>query len=501
MVFKPRAGDVLLILSYSGKTIIGVGILHLLPLATSLVAGEGAVAVDFLLGFAFTMTVGLALTLGGRTDRRPAWIHGMVASALSWLFVMALAAFPYWLSGHFASYLDAMFDAMSGFTTTGLVLMLDLDHVSIGLNMWRHLLTFVGGQGVVVLALAFFVRESGGGYSLYVGEGKDERLFPSISHTAKAIWKISLGYLVVGTAVFTLAGFAIGLSPAGAFLHGLWMFMSSWSTGGFAPMSQNMLYYHSGLYELVTLAFFVLGSFNFALHNAVWSGNRREMRRNLETVTFTVTLSGLAVLACVSLMRLGIYPNAAALFRKGFYLLVSGHTTTGLMNIYARQFALEWGDTALLAMLVAMLFGGSACSTAGGFKALRVGLIWKGLVRETRRMLAPASAVIEQRYWYHGRRILEDGPLRNAALIVVLYCATFAAASLAGTLSGYPFLDSAFEAASVTGNVGLSIGITSPTMPDALKVVYILVIWAGRLEFMAVLAAIGFAASFARKGK
>jgi len=499
MIHRVRPDDWRLVFGYTGRVVIGFSALYLLPLATSLLAGEWSPAVDFLLGLGLALLVGIALLLVGASTARPAWIHGMVAAAVSWLVVMLLAAIPYILSGHFLSYLDACFDAMSGFTTTGLALIQDLDHVSLGLNMWRHVLTFVGGQGVVVLALAFLVNDPSGGYTLYVGEGKDERLFPSVIHTAKAIWRISMGYLLVGTAALFAAGIAIGQSPAQAFLHGLWMFMSSWSTGGFAPMSQNMLYYHSALYETLTMVFFVLGSLNFALHGAMWSGDRREIRKNLEVSTLAASLAVLVLVACAGLMRAGVYPDAMALFRKGFYLMVSGHTTTGLMNIYARQFALEWGDTAILAMIVAMLIGGSACSTAGGFKGLRVGLVAKALVRETRRIMAPSSAVIEQPYWYHGKKILDDAVLRNALMVIVLYTITFAATSLAGTAAGFPFLDAVFEAASVTGNVGLSIGVTTAAMPAFLKLTDIAVMWMGRLEFMAVIALVGFAAKSLRR--
>src|SRR4030042_3966142 len=123
-------------------------------------------------------------------------------------------------------------------------------------------------------------------------------------------------------------------------------------------MSQNILYYHSLGYEVVTLLFFVSGSFNFALHHAVWRGDRKEMFRNIETVSFAGSLAALTVIACWGLMRLGVYPGAVAVFRKGFYHLISGHTTTGFMTVYSRQLVLEWGEVALLALILAMLLGG-----------------------------------------------------------------------------------------------------------------------------------------------
>jgi trk system potassium uptake protein TrkH len=155
---------------------------------------------------------------------------------------MFLCAIPYYLSGNFNSYLDCCFDVMSGFTTTGVVLIQDLDHVSNGINMWRHMLTYLGGQGMVVLALTFLVKSTSGSYRMYVGEGKDEQLLPNAISTSKAIWFISGTYLVFGTLVLWLVGFFIGMPVDRSFLHAIWVFMAAWSTGGFAPQTQNMLY-------------------------------------------------------------------------------------------------------------------------------------------------------------------------------------------------------------------------------------------------------------------
>ena len=490
-----RLRDLGIVLHYTGIILLGFSSLCLLPVLTSLIAGEYAVATDFFLSFSVILTAGAGLAAFCEGSRRPGWIHGMATAGISWLVAMAAAALPYWLSGHYLSYLDAMFDVMSGLTTTGLALIQDLDHVSVGLNMWRLLLTFVGGQGIIVLALALFADGSGGGYGFYVGEGKDERLFPSVMHTAKAIWKISFLYLIVGTAALGLAGVAIGLSPARAFLHGLWIYMSAWSTGGFAPMSQSVLYYHSALYESITFIFFTVGSFNFALHAAALRGNRKELVKNVETLSFVITLSLFSMLACWGLVKLHVYPDLVAFVRKGFYQLVSAHTTTGFMTIYPRQFANEWGDLSILAVIIAMLIGGSACSTAGGFKGLRVGILFKAIVQDTKRLLRPNSAVVIQKISYHGNRTLSERQVRSAALVVLMYVGIFAFAAVAGCLAGFPFLDSVFESASVSGNVGLSIGVTSASMPVGLKLVYIFTMWAGRLEFMAVLASAGLVAS------
>jgi trk system potassium uptake protein TrkH len=500
---KTRFGwrDLSIVLHYTGRILAGLSPLYLIPAFSSLVAREFAVTVDFMIGFGVMLTLGAGLAAFAPNGRRPDWVHGMTTAGVSWLLAMVVAALPYWLSHHYNSYLDAMFDVMSGLTTTGLVLLQDLDHVSIGINMWRHILTFVGGQGIIVLALALFTDSSGGGYGFYVGEGKDERLFPSVMHTAKSIWRISLLFLVIGTVAFWLAGISIGLTPIRAFLHGFWMYMATWSTGGFAPMSQNVLYYHSTVYQILTFIFFTLGSFNFALHSAVLRGNRRELLKNTETVSFTITMSLTLMVVIWSLVKLHVYPDLVALIRKGFFHLASAHTTTGFMTIYPQQFANEWGDSAIAAVIIAMMIGGSACSTAGGFKGLRMGILFKAVLQETRRLMRPSSLIMVQKYSYHGARVLSDQQVRNAALVVLMYVAIFAIAVVGGCVAGFPLLQSAFEAASVTGNVGLSIGVTTTTIPAGLKVLYIFNMWAGRLEFMAVLASMGFIGIFFTRSK
>lgn len=495
---SPRFLDARIILGYIGKVVLGLGALAFVPSFVAMLFSEWEPAFDFLETAGVSLLVGSILAALAPRGEKGGWKHGMVASALSWIVAMALAALPYWRSGHYASFIDCMFDAMSGFTTTGLTLVADLDHVSKGLNAWRHLITFVGGQGIVVLALALVVRDPATGYKLYVGEGKDERLFPSVLHTAKAIWKISLAYLALGTVALWAVGMAEGMPADEALLHGAWMYMSSWSTGGFAPMSQNVLYYHSFAYEMVSLAFFIAGSFNFALHFSVLKGDRREMRRNVESISFAVTLSTLALAACSALAASGVYTDLASLFRKGFYHVVSGHTTTGFMTVYARQLALEWGPGAIMAMTVAMMIGASACSTAGGIKGLRIGILASAVAQDVKRLFKPSSARFPQRVHHIRDRSLDDAQVRAAAIVAALYLVAFTITALAGGIAGYGVAESAFEAASVTGNVGLTIGVSAPGMPNGLKIVYILGMWGGRMEYISLLIVIGYAVSIAK---
>jgi trk system potassium uptake protein TrkH len=304
--------------------------------------------------------------------------------------------------------------------------------------------------------------------------------------------------MALGTCALLAAGLAIGLAPQRALLHGLWVFMGGWSTGGFAPMAANVLYYHSALYEMIAIGICIVGSFNFALHWAVWTGNRAELRRNVELVSFAVTMTLALLLVAAGLARLGVYPDATALFRKVFFQVASGHTTTGFGTIYARTFVAQWGPLAMLGVTLAMAIGASACSTAGGIKGLRVGVLVAALLQEARRLISPERAVVAQRFHHLGQRHLTDAAVRSAALVALWYVTTYAIGTVAGVWYGADIASALFEAVSAGSNTGLSCGLTAPTLPAGLKIVYILEMWVGRLEFMGVIALFGFIAALAR---
>jgi len=492
MLLKPQREDYKIIGYYSGKILIGIGLIMIIPLSTCLIFAEWNPALDFITGICSCLIAGLGLIMLCETEKDIVWMHGMVTAGFSWVLATLLGAIPHYLSGHFLSYLDACFDIMSGYTTTGLYLIQDLDHVSHGLNMWRHILTYLGGQGMIVVAITFLFKGTAGAYRLYVGEGKDERLLPNIIQTARAIWFISLSYLAVGASALYLANLLAGMTPVRAFLHGIWVFMGSWSTGGFAPQSQSILYYHSPLVEFITVIIFIIGSYNFALHYAVWHGRHREIYRNIETISFSITTFITGLICTAGLLQSHFYPNFFSLLRKCFYQIVSAHTTTGNMTVYAGQFVNNWNVLATLGAMIAMSIGASACSTAGGIKGIRVGILFKSVIDDIHRIFSPDSAVISEKYHHIRDVVLEDRQVRAAAMITLSYMGLYLLGTGVGLFYGYPLLPSLFDSISAGSNTGLTTGLTSATMPAVMKMVYIFMMWAGRLEFIAVLALVAF---------
>jgi trk system potassium uptake protein TrkH len=143
-------------------------------------------------------------------------------------------------------------------------------------------------------------------------------------------------------------------------------------------------------------------------------------------------------------------------------------------------------------MVLVMLIGGSACSTAGGFKGLRVGIVFKGLTMDVKKLLSSEKSVKVYKYHYMKERVLDDGLIKSSAIIICCYMVTFTIGTMLGTYYGYSLSDSAFESASITGNVGLTSGITTPSMPVVMKIYYIIAMYLGRLEFLSVFALIGY---------
>lgn len=488
VIFRPTAKTFRVVGYYTGKVVTGLGVLAIAPIFVGALYQEWDPVLNFTIGALLSFVVGLGLQIAFYTLDDLDWGEGLIVTAGAWLWATVLAAIPTFMSGHFGLFADAVFDVMSGFTTTGLTLLQDLDHVSVAQNMWRHILTFAGGQGIVVIALTFLLKSSAGAFSMYKGEGRDDRILPSVVETAKAIWLVAGVYLIVGTGVLTLLNLSLGLTFERSFWYGMWTFMGAWSTGGFAPLSYNMMYYHSLTFEIVTLIIAIAGSMNFALHWAIWNGKRDELRRNIEIQAFTTTLLITVALAIVALAKTGIYPDVVAMARKATYLVVSAHTGTGFSTLFSQAFRTQWGPLAMMVVSIAMMLGASSGSTAGGIKAMRVGIFFKAVKGDLKRILMPETAVIKEGYHHIHDYFLDDKTIKRVFIIILLFVFTYFLAGFVGMFYGYSFVDSLFDGASALSTTGLSCGITDPvSMPVGLKMFYTALMWIGRLEFLSIM--------------
>jgi len=496
MLIRPVADDFRVIGFYMGRIFLVVAAAAGLPLVWAAAAREWSPFGSFLLMggvFALFGVVGTRLT---PKEQGLDWSHGMVVVALTWLLVPIIGAIPLLLSGHFGRPLDAFFDAMSGVTTTGLSLLNDVDHLASSLNFWRHFLQFLGGQGIILAALTIFAGT--GGITLYFGEAREERILPSVTSTARFIWAVSVVHLVFGVLALGLVGWLVlGFGIDRAVFHGLMVFFAGFDTGGFAPQSTSIGYYHSATFEGVTSLLMVAGAMSFGLHYALWRGPRRGVFANLETRTILATFAFTMVLTLLGLAATRLFVSVTGLTRQGLFQVLSAHTGTGFSTVPSVELA-KWGGLAFGGIAIAMALGGMGSSTAGGVKSLRIGLTIKAVVNQIRQVLLPEHALVGTAYHQSGRKHLTPQLTQSVMIISLLYVALYLLGAGVGLAYGIPLQQALFESVSASANVGLSVGVTDPSMPILLELVYMLQMWAGRLEFVAVFSLLGFVYAWVR---
>jgi trk system potassium uptake protein len=498
MLVRPARGDVALIGLYTGRVVTGLGLIMLGPALLGFLRGEFADAFGFVIGASLAVLIGQLAEWRLATRRELGWSHGMVVVALSWLLGAFVGAVPLFLSGHYTVFSDAYFDAMSGFATAGLAVINDLDHLADSVNLWRHLMQFLGGQGLVLVALSFFTR-GGGLVGLYMGEGREQRVMPNVVHSARFIWRVALTYALVGVTALSAALLVAGLPAGRVPLHAVSLFMAAFDTGGFAPLSASVGFYHSALVEAVIAVLMVAGACSFALHYQLWRGRGSELWHDLETRSLMLSSLALFGVLAAGLAAAGAYTDVDALTRRGFFHLLSAHTGTGFSTIPGRLFVTDWGLVAPAVIVVAMALGGMAGSTTGGIKALRLGLLAKQIQADAIRIVAPRDAVVVRMYHSAGEdKVVRSGMVRSAVTVVLLFLLLYLLGAAVGLFYGLSIEEALFESTSAAAAVGLSVGVVGPELPLPLKLVYTAQMWIGRLEFVAVFALVGYGWSLLR---
>lgn len=494
MIISPDRKDFSTFFNILGRLILGLSFFMLIPLLVAVVKKEISPFFDFLIGFSITASLGLLLLIIFPVKKEIGWVHAFFTVSVGWLAFSLLGAIPLYLSSHFLSFIDAWFEAMSGFTTTGLVLIQDLDHLSFAHNMWRHLTMFIGGQGIILASLSILTRVRPVALGFYIGEARQEKILPNVIGTARFIWKVSFVYLILGVSTFFVILYNQGMPLVKSLFHSLWLFFASFDTGGFTPQAQNIAYYHSFHLEIATSVFMILGAVNFNLHFWIWNKSKKEIFKNFEIRTFLFTLFFLTFLFYFSYRAMA----SNIIFRKGFYQLISAHTGCGFTNLSGGEIN-GFPTLALFSIIFAMMIGGGVCSTTGGIKLMRLGIIFKTIFMEIKRWMMPLKSVYKDRFHHLQDLILSDKRIKEAYLFFTIFIFTYIGGAIVAIMLGYPASLALFESVSATANVGLSVGLTAPGMPLILKLVYIFQMWAGRLEFISIFVSLGFILSLFKK--
>ena len=458
------------------------------PFLTALVFQEWEPAERYLLGIGIALVVGTLLQFlriePGRLGRRQA----LAVTGFAWIVLAFFASVPLFLSGHYATYMDALFDGVSGLTTTGATVALDIDHFSNADNMFRFMMHLVGGLGLIVVALSLGIFGKRSGSSLYTAEGRSEHVVPNVVQTTQLISRITLVIIFIAAVVLTALCISIGMEPVRAVLQSIWLAISAFTTGGFAPMAESVSYYNSIPIEVFLMLLMILGSISFVVHAEVWKGRLQSFFGDIEIRTMLIWLLVMTVVVAASLSASALFSDLPAMIRRGLFMVVSAFSTTGFQNVTTNQLTTVFSSGAFLALALIAAVGGSAGSTSGGVKLHRVGIIFKSTVSTVKEAVSPSSARVVVSYNHLGRRVLSSDAVKEAMTVFVLFVITYSVGALVGIAHGYEASQAIMESVSMTSNGGIITGIVTPGMSPSLEAFYIFQMWAGRLEFVTLLA-------------
>jgi trk system potassium uptake protein TrkH len=483
--------DVGAALNLIGALLKYLSLAFLFPVVIALVYGEPSW--PFVASGGITAAAGLGLEQLTRGKEHVRAREGFLVVALTWLLAALFGCLPYLLSGEeqLSAPVDAFFEAMSGFTTTGASVLTDIESVPRSLLMWRQFTQWLGGMGIVVLALAVLPRLRIGGRQLFESEmpGPEfERLTTGIRDTARRLWVLYLALtaaLVGLLSMFGLTGLDAAMTPFDAAAHAF----ATMPTGGFSPRADSLASFGPATQWTVTVFMLVAGT-NFALLYAGFI--RRRPRVYMRDEEFRLYI-GLAVLATLvlfgELLARGPFEGEAAL-RHAAFQTVSIMTTTGFASA---DFA-QWTALALVGLVGLMMIGGSAGSTGGSIKVVRHLIIGKSLRRELDVTVHPELVSP----LHFNSRPVDERTVRAVIAFVLLYVGLFALGTLLITIDAAvkgavvsPF-EAIAAAATTLGNVGPGLGFAGPfgsfePFSGFSKVVMIVLMWMGRLEIVPVL--------------
>jgi trk system potassium uptake protein TrkH len=413
---------------------------------------------DIYLGSFFVgALIGLLLYWPNRAVRYDLRLRdGFLIVTLTWVSASLVSALPFWLGPPHLSFTDAVFEATSGLTTTGATVIVGLDALPRSVLLFRQVLQFLGGMGIVILAVAILPMLKIGGTQLFraetTGPSRDSKLTPRIAETAKALWLVYLGLTVLCALSFWIAG----MDLFDALCHA----MSTVSTGGFSTYDAGFEQWRSPLLEFVAIVFMVLGGINFGIHFVAWRGaTMAPYYADSELRAYLRILVVASLLVTLVLWFGADYATLSESLRRATFQVVSIMTTTGFV---APGFD-TWSGIAPLVLMIVAVVGGCSGSTVGGLKVARVMMVVRQGLREVRQLVHPKGQFLVK---MGGRRVSESVVLSVSGFITLWMCC-FMVIMLGMSASGLDLV-SAFGATVATlTNAGPGLGSVAYSFADA----------------------------------
>lgn len=461
-----------------GIFILVIGFLMMVPGAVDWVASDPEWKA-FVISAGISIVTGVLMVSSSWTGDISFNIRqGFLLTTTSWILISAVSAIPFVLAGLKIDYTDAFFEAMSGLTTTGSTVLSGLDNMPSGILLWRSLLQWIGGIGIIVTAVAMLPFLRVGGMQLFRMESSDksEKILPRAGQIAGVIGLVYFGLTVLGAIAYALAG----MTDFEAINHA----MTTLSTGGFSTSDQSMGHFKAPAIHWVSTAFMLLGGLPFALYVKALHGKWKDLFQNSQVQSFIYFLL-LVILSLSAWLSITQGVPVLKALRLTAFNVVSVVTTTG----YASTDYSLWGTFPIVVFFFLTFVGGCTGSTAGGIKIFRFEIMYKIIRQQLHSMLYPRGVFIVQ----YNSRNLPNEVMRSIGIFVSQFCAIVVLMTFLLSMTGLDLMTSITGAVTAIANVGPGLGkIIGPSgnfssLPDTAKWILSIGMLVGRLEIMTVL--------------
>jgi trk system potassium uptake protein TrkH len=466
------------ILRFLGTLIFFLGASMVLPLLVALRYEEASAAPIFY-SILVICGAGVILYIASRQEKERTLSHrdGVAIVTFGWVAAGLAGALPFMLSGSIPDFTNAYFESVSGFTTTGASIIADVESVSRGILMWRSLIQWLGGMGIIVLSIAILPFLGVGGMQLYKAEVPSpvvDKLKPRISDTAKVLWKVYI--LLTSTQIALLVAGDMPLFEA--VCHAF----CTLPTGGFSPKNASIAHYRSPYFDGVIAIFMILAGVNFSLHFRFLRREWPVFHRDPECRVFLIIIA--VFILAVTINLYGFYQSLWTAFRYAAFQVASIISTTGF---FTDDFD-RWPAFSQMALVFCMFLGGMAGSTAGGIKTMRIILLIKQAYQEVFRIIHP-HAVTSLKL---GGKPVPSEVMSSIWGFTLLYLSIFVVSSLIISALGLDTVSAFSAVAACIFNVGPGLGSVGPTqnylaVPIVGKWILIFCMLVGRLEIYTVI--------------
>ncbi|BEP28635.1 TrkH family potassium uptake protein [Helicovermis profundi] len=437
--------------------------------------------IAFAISIVLTFSIGFILTRIKleNTNTKIKAKEGLVIVTLGWIFASIFGALPFYISGSIPSYVDAFFETVSGFTTTGATIINDIEVLPMGILFWRSFTHWIGGMGILVVAVAVLPMMGAGGFHVFKAESPGpiaDKIVPRIKDTAKILYAT---YIIISILEFILLLFG-GMTPFESIVHTF----GTLGTGGFSTRNGSIGAFNSSYIFIVISIFMIMSGANFSLYYDLYKGKWRDVIKNSELKLY-LSIIAISVFLITLDTNFHLYHNLFNAFKHSLFQVSSIITTTGYTTFDYEK----WSSFSKSILFLLMFVGGSAGSTGGSIKVIRILALLKLVKRELTKIIHP-RAIVSVKF---GNKPVSEDTLLNISSFFMLYMLIFILGTVIISFENISFISAASAVAATLGNIGPGFEFVGPThtysnFSDFSKILLSFLMLLGRLELFTVIA-------------